>query len=276
VLTYPDIDPVALQLGPIAIRWYGIAYVAAFFAGALCILNLLKRPELWADPQVAKMRDNLDDLIAYLVAGVIIGGRLGHVIFYDPGHYLANPLEIFQVWEGGMSFHGGFLGSVIAILAFSHFKQIDKWIVGDLIAVVAPIGIFLVRLANFVNGEIVGSPSSLPWAMVFPGFDEPRHPAMLYEALTEGVLLFAVLIYLVLRHRILQRPGLAVAVFLIGYAAARIFCEFFKFADHRMLMPDWPITKGMALSVPMLIGGVWLLMARFRVERSDDQHRRVG
>jgi phosphatidylglycerol---prolipoprotein diacylglyceryl transferase len=264
MIDYPEINPVALQIGPIAIRWYGIAFAASFLAGVTLIAWLIKRPALWSGAPLGALRQGLDDLVVYLIAGVILGGRLGHILFYDPAYYAANPLEIFAVWKGGMSFHGGVIGSTLAILLFARMKQIDKWIVGDLIALVTPMGIVFVRLANFVNGEIIGSPSSMPWAMNFPGYDAPRHPAMLYEALTEGVLLFAVLLFLVLRRHILKTPGLATAVFLIGYAIARIFCEFFKFADHRMLAPDLPITKGMALSMPMLLAGTILLGLRLR------------
>lgn len=268
-IAFPDLDPVALQIGPLAIRWYGLAYCAAFITGAYYIRALLKRPDLWANQPIDRMRSNIDDLVVYVMIGVILGGRLGHIVFYDPGYFAANPLEVFAIWKGGMSFHGGVIGTAVAALYFSHKKGIDKWIVGDLICVVAPIGILLVRLANFVNGEIVGSPSSLPWAMQFPGFEEPRHPAMLYEATTEGALLCVVITVLVFRYKTLRRSGLTAGIFLVGYAVARVFCEFFKFADHRMLFEGLPITKGMVLSLPMLAIGIWLIASRLQTSRSQ-------
>ena len=261
-IVFPDLDPVALQLGPIAIRWYGISYAATFLIGYQYISFLLKKPALWGERVHQALESKLDSLMFYIMLGVILGGRIGHVLFYQADYYLANPVEAFAIWKGGMSFHGGLLGVIIAILLFARRHAFDQWLIGDLIAATAPIGIFFVRSANFVNAEIVGSPSNMPWAIVFPGFDEPRHPAMLYEAALEGVLLFGVIAYAIFRLKILYRPGLTAGVFLVGYSAARIFVEFFKFADHRMVSPDLPITRGMLLSAPMAIAGIWLLVTR--------------
>ena len=261
-MPYPDIDPIAFQIGPVAIRWYGIAFATTFAFGWWYINALLKRPQLWGNAHNPDLQSKIDDLIVYIIIGIILGGRLGHVIFYQLEQYLSNPLEIFAIWKGGMSFHGGLIGTVIAILIFAKRSGVEKWTVGDLIAACSPMGILLVRSANFVNGEIVGSPSDLPWAMVFPGYDEPRHPAMIYEALTEGLLLFIVMAIFLFRFRTLRTPGLTAGIFLVGYAVARIFCEFFKFAPHRMIFDDLPITRGMALSAPMFLGGAWLIVTR--------------
>lgn len=269
-MPYPDIDPIAFQLGPLAVRWYGIAFAATFGFGWWYVSTLLKRPKLWSTDFKPDLLERIDDLLVYIVAGVILGGRFGHILFYQPSYYFSNPLEIFAFWEGGMSFHGGLLGTVIAILIFAHRNKIDKWVIGDLIAACAPMGILLVRSANFVNGEIVGSPSDLPWAMVFPGFDEPRHPAMLYEAILEGAVLFAVLAFSIFRYRTLRASGLTAGIFLVGYALARTYCELFKFADHRMLWEGIPITRGMAYSLPMLLAGIALIYFKRRLLRSAE------
>lgn len=264
-IVFPDLDPVAFQVGPIAIRWYGIAYAATFIIGHQYISRLLQKPALWQKRPFRQLETKLDVLMVYVALGVILGGRAGHVLFYQIDYYLANPLETIAIWKGGMSFHGGLVGTVIGVLLFSYKHRVDKWLVGDLIAATSPIGIFFVRSANFVNAEIVGSPSSLPWAMIFPGFNEPRHPAMLYEAALEGLLLFAVIAYGISRLRILQHPGLTAGIFLLGYSLARIFVEFFKFADHRMVTSELPITQGMLLSIPMAAVGIWLLIVQFRI-----------
>ncbi len=272
-IAFPDIDPVALQIGPIAIRWYGISYAATFLIGYQFIASLLKKPALWGDRPFEPLGPKLDSLLIYIVFGVLLGGRIGHVLFYQFDYYVAHPLEALAIWNGGMSFHGGLLGTIIGILVFAHRNSFDKWLIGDLIAAVSPIGIFLVRSANFVNAEIIGSPSDLPWAIIFPGFDEPRHPAMLYEAALEGLLLFGVIAYGIYRLRILRVPGLTAGIFLLGYGMARIFVEFFKFADHRMVAPDLPITRGMLLSAPMAAAGLWLVVTRLRRNRGAGQSR---
>ena len=273
-MNFPDIDPIAFQVGPIAVRSYGIAFAATFGFGWFYIITLLKRPHLWGVSFEPNMRAKIDDLLVYIVAGVILGGRIGHVLLYRPSHYFSNPLEIFAVWEGGMSFHGGLLGTIIAILLFARRANLDRWLVGDLIAACAPMGILFVRSANFVNGEIVGSPSNLPWAILFPGYLEPRHPAMLYEALLEGALLFVILAICIFRFRTLRYTGLTAAIFLIGYAITRAFCELFKFADHRMIWPEIPITKGMLYSIPMLILGVALIWVKSL--RSAENNKQVS
>lgn len=270
-MEFPNIDPTAFQIGPLTVRWYGIAFAMTFALSWWYARSLLSRPSLWAPGFKTDLADKLDDLLVYIIVGVVIGGRLGHVLLYNPGHYVSNPIEIVAIWEGGMSFHGGLAGTVIAILVFAARNGVDKWVIGDMVAACSPIGILLVRSANFVNGEIVGSPSDLPWAIVFPGFDEPRHPAMLYEAALEGALLFAILALFIFRYRTLRFPGLSAGIFLVGYSVARIYVETFKFAPHRMIWEDAPFTKGMAYSVPMLLAGAWLAYSRWQSAKAGER-----
>lgn len=259
-IPFPDIDPIALQIGPLAIRWYGLSYAVGLFLGWLYVKRLLAASTLWSSGKPPLSPEDIEYLIAYVAAGVILGGRLGHILFYEPSYYLASPLKIFAIWEGGMSFHGGVLGTAAAIILFARRFKAPLWSVSDLVCASVPIGIFLVRIANFVNGEVVGHETNVPWAFVFKRWgDTPRHPAMLYEAALEGILLFAVLFYLIHRRSTLKVPGLTTAWFLIGYSAARIFCEAFKIVDFRMILPPLPITTGMLLSVPMMLLGIWLL-----------------
>ncbi|MFM1815630.1 MAG: Prolipoprotein diacylglyceryl transferase [Pseudomonadota bacterium] len=267
-LPFPNIDPIALQVGPLAIRWYGISYAVALILSWFYVRQLLTRPNLWSPNRPPLTADDIEYLIAYIAAGVIVGGRLGHVLFYETTYYLTNPLKIFAVWEGGMSFHGGVIGTAIAIALFARRFKAPLWTISDLVCASVPIGILLVRTANFVNGEVVGHETSVPWAFVFPNWgDVPRHPAMLYEAALEGALLFIVLYELIHRHFVLRQPGLVTAYFLIGYSLARIFCEFFKLVDFRLIFPPLPLTPGMVLSLPMLILGIWLL-AKVKRERA--------
>ncbi|MCB1548622.1 MAG: prolipoprotein diacylglyceryl transferase, partial [Hyphomicrobiaceae bacterium] len=183
VIPYPAIDPIALQLGPISVKWYGIAYLAGLVLGWLYIKQLLRTERLWPSGKPALEADDIDDLLLWMTLGVVVGGRLGNVLLYHPGYYLKNPLEIFALWHGGMSFHGGLIGSVLAIWLFARRRKVATLTVGDLCAAAVPIGIFFGRIANFINAEIVGRPSNVPWAMVFPGAGPvPRHPSQLYEA----------------------------------------------------------------------------------------------
>ncbi len=259
-IPFPQIDPVALQVGPIAIRWYGLAYAAGFLGGWYYISRLIKNPTLWSEVKPPPPATAIDSLIIYVVLGVVIGGRLGHVLFYEPSFYLQHPLEILQPWKGGMAFHGGLIGTIIAIWLFARIHHVAVWSVFDLAAAAVPIGIGLGRLANFINGEVVGSVSSVPWAMVFPNWGpEARHPAMLYEAVLEGAVLFGVLYWLIHNRFTLRWPGLTSGWFLLLYGAFRIFCELFKIADFRLVLPPAPITKGMVLSLPMLLLGLLLV-----------------
>ena len=192
-ISYPQIDPVALQIGPIAVRWYGLAYAAGLILGWVYIKRLVANASLWRDNKPAMTADDVDELLLWVAAGVVVGGRLGHVLFYEPSYYFENPLQVFAIWRGGMAFHGGLLGSGLAMFLFARRKGLVALSVMDVVAAAVPIGLFFGRMANFVNGEIVGTPTDMPWGMVFPGWgEEPRHPAMLYEAALEGIVLFLI------------------------------------------------------------------------------------
>jgi len=255
VLSFPEFDPIAVQIGPIAIRWYALAYIAGLVLGWQFVRRLA------SGGQSGLNRAQIDDLLFWVAMGVILGGRLGYVLFYRPDHYLFNPLEIIKVWQGGMSFHGGLLGVIVAIFWFARRNGLSVWAVGDVVAVATPIGLFFGRIANFVNGELFGRVSDAPWAMVFPGGGLfPRHPSQLYEAGLEGMVLFLVLAWLAYRTTALRRPGMMTGVFLIGYAAARGFIELFREPDVGITLPDIGITMGQLLSLPMLVIGLLLII----------------
>jgi phosphatidylglycerol:prolipoprotein diacylglycerol transferase len=259
VLPFPDFDPVALQLGPLAIRWYALAYIA----GILLSWRLLRRLVIQA-PEVATTLQ-ADDFVSWATLGVVLGGRLGYCLFYQPSLYLADPIGILRVWTGGMSFHGGMLGVVIALLWFCRHHRISVLGFGDRLAVCAPIGLGLGRIANFVNGELWGRPAPdwLPWSMVFPhGGPVARHPSQIYQALLEGLLLFLVLFLLSRREAIRARFGLLTGIFLIGYAVARITGELFREPDEFLGFLWFGATMGQLLSVPMLLAGLWLVLRR--------------
>lgn len=279
MIAFPDISPeiFTIRLGGVelALRWYALAYLAGLVLGALAIWRLMKSDHLWGD--AAPMPANrVEDLLTWVIAGVVIGGRLGFVLFYQPGYYLSHPFEIVKVWQGGMSFHGGFLGTVIAAWWWARRNGVDALRLADAMAIAAPIGLFFGRLANFVNAELWGRPTEMPWGVIFPGAaaqDCPgvvgpcaRHPSQLYEAGLEGLVLGLVLLVL-LRRGGLRRPGLLLGVFLAGYAAARIFVEFFRVADVQFITPDNPLGRvalglsmGQLLSLPMLALGLWLVV----------------
>lgn len=269
-IPYPQIDPVALQIGPIAVRWYGLAYAAGLILGWIYIKRLVANASLWRDNKPAMTADDVDELLLWVAAGVVIGGRLGHVLFYEPSYYFENPLQVFAIWRGGMAFHGGLLGSGLAMFLFARRKGLVALSVMDVVAAAVPIGLFFGRMANFVNGEIVGTPTDMPWGMVFPDWgEEPRHPAMLYEAALEGIALFLILRFVTHKWMALKQPGLTTGIFLVGYAVFRIFCELFKIIEYRQFSPDYPITKGMVYSIPMLILGIWfILLARSKSRAS--------
>lgn len=268
-IPFPIIDPIAIEIGPIVLRWYGLAYAAGFLAGWALISRLAATPRLWAG-SAAPPREALESLVIYVVLGVVIGGRLGHVLFYEPSFYLRNPLEILQPWKGGMAFHGGLLGTIVAVYVFARRHGINVWSVFDLVAAVVPIGIGLGRLANFINGEVIGSVTSMPWGMVFPNWGpDPRHPAMLYEAFLEGGVLLGIMLWLICSRLTLRSPGLTAGWFLVLYGVFRIFCEFFKLVDFRLILPPLPLTTGMLLSLPMILFGIWLLRTSTDAKRAN-------
>jgi phosphatidylglycerol---prolipoprotein diacylglyceryl transferase len=256
VLLFPQFDPVIVQLGPLSIRWYALAYILGLVIGWRVVRRLVQTPPVVATPL------QVDDFLTWATLGVVLGGRLGYVLFYQPGVYLAHPLSIFAVWEGGMSFHGGMLGVAIACTLFCRKEKIPLLGFADRLAIVAPIGLGLGRLANFVNGELWGRPAPdwLPWAMIFPRAGMvPRHPSQIYQALLEGALLLTVMAILARREGLRQRFGLLTGVFLCGYGVARIIGECFREPDAFLGFLTFGTTMGQILSVPMILAGIWLI-----------------
>jgi phosphatidylglycerol:prolipoprotein diacylglycerol transferase len=255
-LAFPDIHPVAFEIGPLAVRWYALAYITGILLGWQYAVYLVKRP-----PYIME-RATLDDFIVWVTVGIIVGGRLGYVLFYKPGYYIYNPLEIAFLWRGGMSFHGGMLGVIAAIILFARQRGVSMFALGDIVSAVTPIGLFFGRVANFINGELFGRVSDAPWAMVFPhGGPEPRHPSQLYQAALEGLVLFAILALLAHRVELRRRPGFIGGAFLSGYAVARIIGEIFREPDAHLGFILGPITMGQILSLPMLVAGIWLIVS---------------
>lgn len=264
-IPYPVIDPVALRLGPLAVRWYGLAYMAGLLLGWLYIKYLLRRDRFWPGGRRPFEPDKADDLLLYMTIGVLVGGRVGQVLFYEPAYYLRHPLEILAVWRGGMAFHGGLVGAAIATILFARRMGANVWTVMDLSSAAVPMGLFFGRLANFINAELWGRPSSVPWAMAFPGAGPvPRHPSQLYEAALEGVVLFAVLWWLTHYRSALRRPGLVAGAFLIGYGLARSFCELFREPEVEHILNIGPVTAGIVYCLPMIAIGVYLVRAALR------------
>ena len=261
-IPYPAIDPVALRIGPLAVKWYGLAYVAGLLLGRYYVKALLQQGRLWPSEKRPFTPDKVDDLLLFMTVGVLLGGRLGYVLFYQPQFFLTHPLEIVAVWNGGMSFHGALLASIVAVVLFARRVGADPWSVMDLAAAAAPMGLFFGRLANFINAELWGRASTVPWAMVFPDAGPlPRHPSQLYEALTEGLLLFAVLWWLTHRRLALRTPGVIGGAFLVGYGLARSFCEFFREPDAGHILTVGPFTAGIFYSLPMVLVGFLAIRA---------------
>jgi phosphatidylglycerol:prolipoprotein diacylglycerol transferase len=262
-IPFPAIDPVLVQLGPFAIRWYALAYIVGIVLGWVLVRRLVQRPG-WVVDQLA-----VDDLVLYVTLGIILGGRLGYVLFYQPGWYLGHPFEILHVWRGGMSFHGGLVGVILGIVLFARTRNLPVLEVADVAAAVAPLGLFLGRLANFINGELWGRASDVPWAMVFPNAGpEPRHPSQLYEAALEGLLLFAVVQLLAWRPRQPEQRGQIGGAFLAGYALARITVEQFREPDAQLGFLMGGLTMGQLLSLPMLALGLYLIARTWRTSQA--------
>lgn len=259
MLVHPQIDPIAFQLGPLAVRWYGLMYVLAFAA-----FYWLARLRMAQHPNTGWSVKELDDLLFWGVLGVVVGGRLGHVLFYEPGYYLHHPLEILAVWHGGMSFHGGLIG-VLAVMLWHARRHGRRFLeVGDFVAPLVPLGLMFGRIGNFINAELWGRPTSpdLPWAMVFPNVDDlPRHPSQLYQAGLEGLLLFIILWSYTRQPRPL---GAASGAFLLGYGILRSVGEFFRTPDDGIFGFTLGISMGQWLSLPMIAAGTWLMLRAYR------------
>jgi phosphatidylglycerol---prolipoprotein diacylglyceryl transferase len=262
MIDFPNIDPVAFSIGPFEVRWYALAYIAGLLFAIWYAKRLVATPALWADRKPTATPAQVDDLFVWIALGVILGGRLGYVLFYNPLHFLGNPLDIFRMWEGGMSFHGGFLGVVVALLIYGrrHGMTLDRLL--DLGAAATPVGLGLGRLANFINGELYGRAGDIPWAMIFPNDPQqiPRHPSQLYEGLLEGLVLFIIIRIATHRFQALAHPGRASGLFALGYGLSRIIVEFFREPDAQLGYFFGFITMGMILSLPLVAIGIWLLL----------------
>lgn len=250
-IDFPGLDPIIFQLGPFALRWYAVGYIAGIVLGWRYIYHLL------GFGHTGMTRAHVDDVIVAVTFGIILGGRLGYVLFYKPGFYLENPADIIKIWQGGMSFHGGLIGATTGIIFSSWRRKLKIGAVLDVCACAAPIGIFLVRIANFINAELYGRPTDVAWGVVFPNTNEPRHPSQLYEAALEGLLLFAVLVFLVRRPGIRNIPGRLSGFFLMGYGLSRFTVEFFREPDAHLGFIFSFITMGQILSIPMILLGAW-------------------
>lgn len=284
VLPFPSIDPAIVSVEvfglTLALRWYALAYIAGLVLAWRYVRSLMKRPALWPRAQAPMTPDQPEELLTWMVLGVVLGGRLGYVLFYQPAYFAANPAEILQVWSGGMSFHGGFLGVVAGVALYCRGRGLAVLQVGDAVAMAAPIGLLLGRLANFINAELWGRVTDAPWAMVFPNAGPlPRHPSQLYEAVLEGAVLFLALWWIGTRRGGLMRPGAMIGLFLIGYGAARSVVELFRQPDASFAGPGNPLghavqlgagyglTMGQVLSIPMIAVGIALaLRARGRAQ----------
>ncbi|MEX0695219.1 MAG: prolipoprotein diacylglyceryl transferase [Rhodospirillales bacterium] len=254
-IPFPNIDPVLFQIGVFAVRWYSLAYIAGLVLGWIYVKRLAARTPTVCDGVA------VDDFLTWATIGVVLGGRLGMVLFYQFDYYMANPAKILAVWEGGMSFHGGFIGVVVAALLFTRKRGIDPLRFGDLLGCAAPIGLFFGRVANFINGELWGRTTDVPWAMVFPtGGPLPRHPSQLYEAALEGLVLFVVLFALSRSETVRRRPGLLMGIFIAGYGIARSIGEMFREPDTYIGFLAFGTTWGQWLSLPMIAVGIYFII----------------
>lgn len=260
VLTYPAIDPVAIEIGPLSIKWYGISYLAGLVVGWWYIRRLISTPHLWFNGKSPLTLEQADDLLLWVTLAVIVGGRLGQVLLYDPGYYFANPAEILKTWRGGMSFHGALLASGVMLLLYARRTFLPALSVMDVCCASVPFGLLFGRIANFVNSEHWGRTTDVAWSMVFPnGGDLPRHPSQLYEAALEGLVMFFILRFITHKLLGLKQPGLVTGVWLVWYAIARTICEFFREPEPVHALNLGPFTAGQLYSLPMLLLGLYLI-----------------
>lgn len=270
-LTFPSIDPIIFSIGPIAIHWYGLGYVVGILFAWWYGKKLLNNHRLWANNHPPMQADTLDDFVIWAALGVVLGGRIGYVLFYNLPFYLANPLAIAAVWDGGMSFHGGIIGTTLAMIWFARSRNIPVWSMFDTVAAGVPVGLGVVRIANFINQELWGRVSDVPWAVYFPnGGPLPRHPSQIYEALLEGLLLFFVLFILTWVGRKLKKPGYIAGSFVAGYGLSRILVEFYREPDAQLgyLFGGW-LTMGMILTLPMVLFGFWAIWRANRAATNE-------
>ncbi len=261
LLPYPSIDPVLIAIGPVVIRWYALAYIAGIFLGYLYMLRLNR-----SKGPLTLSKRVLDDLMLWAILGIMLGGRLGYVLFYQTGYYVANPEQILAIWRGGMSFHGGLIGVIVAFYMYARRRRMAYLPLMDMVACAAPIGLFFGRLANFINGELYGRATDVSWAMIFPrGGDVPRHPSQLYEAGLEGLVLFVLLAGLAWGAGLRQRAGFLSGVFLAGYGASRAFVEYFREPDEQLGFIIGSATMGQLLCVPMIALGLYLMLRAKKV-----------
>lgn len=256
-----NLDPVFFHLGPLPIRWYPLAYIAGILAGFFYIKFISRKLKLNFSSQA------LDDLFCFSIIGIIISGRLGYILIYDPGHYLAYPLEILKSWRGGMAFHGGLIGFIVAAFLVAKKHKVNPWLVLDLSACIAPLGIFFGRIANFINGELFGRPTIMPWGVIFQntgGGSVPRHPSQIYEALTEGLVLFIIMNSILFFTKARLRPGLLSGIFCIFYAIFRFIIENFRMPDQQIGYIFSYFTMGQLLSLVMLACGIFITLKQFR------------
>jgi phosphatidylglycerol:prolipoprotein diacylglycerol transferase len=263
-LPFPMIDPVLISVGPLSIRWYALAYVGGLIGAWWLARRIAAAKQYWGGVSPMTPED-IDDVIVWAALGVVLGGRIGYVLFYNPAYFAARPSEIFVIWHGGMSFHGGFLGTILALLLFARSRGIPMLSMLDVAAIVTPIGLFLGRIANFINSELWGRITDVPWAFVFPnGGPQPRHASQLYEGALECIVLFAILL-LMWRRSALKYPGMIGGMFVGGYGVARIVSEFFREPDAHIGYLAGGLTMGMLLSIPMLavgFGAIWIAKRR--------------